>query len=65
MPRNPALTEADVEAAAFGPDIAPDTPGAGCADYWQVMLERRLRDALHPKLISGEVGVRDAGQATG
>ena len=52
------LTEADVEAAALewlaalgweaahGPDIAPDTPGAERDGYGQVVLERRLRDAL-------------------
>ena len=52
------LTEADVEAAALewlaalgwrvarGPDIAPDTPGAERDDYGQVVLSRRLRDAL-------------------
>ena len=52
------LTEADVEAAALswlsglnwqvlhGPDIAPDTPNAERADYGQVILEQRLRDAL-------------------
>ena len=52
------LTEADVEQAtldwlaglgwqvAHGPDIAPDTPGAERDDYGQVVLERRLRDAL-------------------
>ena len=31
---------------AHGPDIAPDTPQAERADYSQVVLERRLRDAL-------------------
>ena len=31
---------------AHGPDIAPDTFGAERADYGQVVLERRLRDAL-------------------
>ena len=52
------LNEADVESAAlewlaigwqvaYGPDIAPDTPGAERDDYGEVMLERRLRDALH------------------
>ncbi len=53
-----ALTEADVESAALawleglgwqtahGPDIAPDTPNAERAAYGQVVLERRLRDAL-------------------
>ena len=52
------LTEADVEAAALdwlaslgweaahGPDIAPDTPNAERNDYGQVVLERRLQDAL-------------------
>ena len=52
------ITEADVEEAALdwlrgfgwgvahGPDIAPDTPGAERDDYGQVVLERRLRDAL-------------------
>ncbi len=52
------LAEADVESAtlawleglgwhtAYGPDIAPDTPKAERADYGQVVLERRLRDAL-------------------
>ena len=52
------ITEADVEAAALdwlrdigwqvvhGPDIAPDAPGSERSDYGQVVLERRLRDAL-------------------
>ena len=31
---------------AHGPDIAPETLGAERADYGQVVLERRLRDAL-------------------
>ena len=31
---------------AHGPDIAPDMPKAERADYGQVVLERRLRDAL-------------------
>ena len=30
----------------YGPDIAPDTPGAERTDYGQVALEQRLRDAL-------------------
>ncbi len=53
------LTESDVESAAlawlvglgyqtvFGPDIAPGMPDAERDDYDQVMLERRLREALH------------------
>ena len=52
------LNEADVESAALewlaglgwqvahGTDIAPDALGAERADYGQVVLERRLRDAL-------------------
>ena len=52
------ITEAEVETAALdwlralgwqvahGPDIAPDTPHAERDDYGQVVLERRLRDAL-------------------
>ncbi len=52
------ITEADAEAAALGwleglgwqishgPDIAPSTPNAERADYDQVVLEHRLRDAL-------------------
>ena len=54
----PPLTEADVEAAALawlenlgwgvahGPDIAPGSADAERDDYGQVVLERRLRDAL-------------------
>ena len=52
------ISEADVEQAALdwlsalgwqvahGPDIAPGTPNAERTDYGQVVLERRLRDAL-------------------
>ena len=52
------LTEADVEQSAlswlsslgwqtaYGPDIAPDTPGSERTDFTQVVLEERLRDAL-------------------
>ncbi len=52
------LTESDVEQAALewleglgwqvahGPDIAPDTPNAERTDFGQVVLERRLQDAL-------------------
>ena len=62
------ITEADVEHAglawlsdagwriAHGPDIAPDTPGSERADYGQVVLEGRLRDALaelNPALPAG------------
>ena len=52
------LTESDVEQVAldwlanvgwqvaYGPDIAPDTPGAQRSDYGEVVLAQRLRDAL-------------------
>ena len=52
------ITEAEVEQAALdwlsdfgwqvahGPDIAPGTPNAERGDYGQVVLERRLHDAL-------------------
>ena len=52
------ITEAEVEQAALnwlagfgwavthGPDIAPGMPNAERGDYGQVVLERRLRDAL-------------------
>ena len=52
------LTESEIEAAAiswlsnigyqtlFGPDIAPDMPAAERENYGQVVLERRLRQAL-------------------
>ena len=52
------ITEADVEQIALnllagvgwqvahGPDIAPDAPSSERDDYGQVILERRLRDAL-------------------
>ena len=52
------VSEADVETSAlswlsslgwqvaYGPDIAPDTPGAERTDFTQVVLEERLREAL-------------------
>ena len=52
------VSEADVEQVAlewlsslgwqtaYGPDTAPDTPGAERTDFTQVVLEERLRDAL-------------------
>jgi len=52
------LTESEIESAAmdwlaglgyqtvFGPDIAPGMPDAERGDYNQVVLERRLRQAL-------------------
>ena len=53
-----SLHETDVEEAAlewlrelgwhvaYGPEIAPDTPASERDDYGQVVVERRLRDAL-------------------
>ena len=67
-----AFTESDVESAALawlkaigwrtahGPDIAPDMPTAELSDCGQEVLEQRLRDALLPKLIRGEIRVKDA-----
>ena len=55
---NSGITENDVELAALewlpalgwqvahGPDIAPEAPNAEREDYGQVVLERRLRDAV-------------------
>ena len=52
------ITESDIEEAALdwlaglgyavlhGPDIAPDTPDAERPTYSEVILERRLRDAV-------------------
>ena len=63
-----SLTESTVEDAALaylkslgwgvahGPDIAPDTPGAERTDYGDVVLTRRLQDALgrlNPDLPTG------------
>jgi type I restriction enzyme R subunit len=67
-----AFTESVVEDAALdwlkatgwqiahGPDITPDMPAAEQADYGEVVMSQRLRDALLPKLISGELRVKDA-----
>ena len=58
MMHNENHGEADVEQAALdwlsalgwqvahGPGIAPDTPNTELTDYGQMVLERRLRDAL-------------------
>jgi type I restriction enzyme R subunit len=66
------LVESGVEQAALawlselgrqvkhGPDIAPDGLFAERRDFGQVVLEQRLRDALLPKLIRGEIRVKDA-----
>jgi hypothetical protein len=43
-----------------GSDIAPDELFAERADYREVELTQRLRDALLPKLVSGELRVKDA-----
>ena len=70
------ITEFDVEEAAldwlrdlgwrvtYGPNIAPDTLGAERADYGEVILSGRLRDALdrlNPDLPAATLG--DAHQA--
>lgn len=48
-----------------GPYIAPDMPGAERADYGQVVLQGRLRDTLLPKLLSGEVRIKDVERIAG
>ena len=70
------VSEADVESSAlswlsslgwqvaYGPDIAPDTPGAERTDFTQVVLEERLREALlnlNPELPASalEAGLRN------
>jgi len=67
-----SMTESDVEQTAlawlaangwqvsYGPDIAPDGLFAERADYREVVLAQRFCDALLPKLISGELRVKDA-----
>jgi len=35
-------------------------PAAGRCDYGEVVLAQRLRDTLLPKLIRGEIRVKDA-----
>ena len=69
---NTTFTESTVEQAALawlselgwqvkhGSEIAPDGLFAERQDFGQVVLEQRLRDALLPKLIRGEIRVRDA-----
>jgi len=42
-----------------GPDLAPGGHWAERADYGEVVLAQRLRDALLPKLIDGEIRVKD------
>lgn len=64
-----AWLEALGYAVLHGPDIAAGEPAAERSDsnYRDVVLEGRLRqalvrDVLLPKLISGELRVRDAGR---
>ena len=67
------MTESDVEDAALGwfeelgyavlhgPDIGPEEPAAE-RDAWDRVVRR---DALLPKLLSGELRVKDAGRLSG
>ena len=48
-----------------GPGIAPGELVAERADFGQVVLERRLRDTLRPKLIPGELQASDAERIAG
>ena len=64
------IIEADVEevvlgwleglgwSVTYGPDIAPDTLGAECSNYDQVILEQRLCDTILPQIISRELRVK-------
>lgn len=45
-----------------GPDTAPSQPLAKRRDYGEVVLAQSLCDALLPKLISGELRVKDVEQ---
>jgi type I restriction enzyme R subunit len=66
------FTESTVESAALawlselgwrvkhGGEIAPDGLFAERQDYGQVVLGQHMRDTLLPKLISGELRVKDA-----
>jgi hypothetical protein len=56
-----ALLERLGWAVKHGPEVAPQRQWlfAERADYGEVVLARRFRDALLPKLISGELRVRD------
>jgi hypothetical protein len=47
---------------AHGPEIAPGSPSAKRADFGEVVLARRLRDAVLPKLISGKLRGKHAEQ---
>ena len=64
------LTESDVEylalgwRTAHGPDIRPDAPNSERPEFGQVTLEHRLRDALLPKLVSGEAKLGSVGELT-
>ena len=48
-----------IESLPVAGRIAPDTPGAERADYGEVVLAQRLRDVLLPRLISGELRVKN------
>ncbi len=62
------FTEFEVESAALAwledlswavkhsSESTPDTPVAELADYSEVVLAQRLREALLPKLIAGRYG---------
>jgi len=71
------FTESTIEAATLarlsdlgrqikhGAEIAPDGLFAVRQDYGRVVLDQRLRDALLPKLISGEIRVKDTEKLIG
>ncbi|MFH1743639.1 MAG: hypothetical protein ABIH23_31935 [bacterium] len=65
------ITESDIEEAALGwfaelgytvlhgPDIEPDKQGAERTEFTDPLIPGRLRDALLPKLLSGEIRLKD------
>lgn len=65
------FTESAIEQAAYawresnywpvhqGAEIAPGDLRAGLGAYGQILLAQRMRDALLPKLISGELRMKD------
>ena len=69
------LDEAQIEAISLeyfrglgyayvhGPDIAPDGDTPERTDYGQVVLIQRLRDALLPMLMRGEIDALDVEQS--
>ncbi len=54
-----ALFEPRSYGVESGLEIAPGEPADERNDYGQVVLAKRFRDTLRPKLISGELRVKE------